>query len=147
MELNTQSIGLILSLIGGVGAVASVGVLFLIQQGCPLVMDFYHSALIFLMPVFIVILVLGLFLYLKKEEIKLRTVIKATKIEKILTEDERRVINFLKGKKNISQAEIRKGLDMPRASLSILLSRMEKRKLIKKERIGKTNYVVLMKGF
>lgn len=147
MELNTKNVGLILSLIGGIGAIASVVVIFLLQGSCPLVLEFYHTALVALMPVFIVILVFGLYLYLKKEEIKLKTIIKATKVEKILTPDERRIIEFLKGKKSVTQAEIRKGLGIPRATLSVLLSRMEKRKLIKKERIGKTNYVIPMKGF
>jgi uncharacterized membrane protein len=83
---------------------------------------------------------------MKKEEIKFKTVVKATKIEKILTPDERRIIEFLKGKKSVTQADIRRGLNLPRATLSILLSRMEKRKLIRKERIGKTNYVTPMEG-
>lgn len=147
MEINTKRIGLFLSIIGGVGAVASVAVLLLIQRACPLVMEFYHSALIFLMPVFIAVLAIGLYLYFKKEEIKVKTVVKATKIERILTPDERKVIEFLRGKKSVTQADIRKDLDIPRATLSVLLSKMEKRRLIRRERIGKTNYVVPMKGF
>jgi uncharacterized membrane protein len=147
MELNNKSIGVLLSIMGGVGAIASIAIMFPLQGACPLVMEFYHQILLVMMPVFIILLALGLYLYFKKEEIKLRTIIKSTKIEKILTPDERRVIEFLKGKKSVTQSEIRKGLDMPRATLSVLLARMQKRKLVKKERIGKTNYVIPMKGF
>ena len=147
MEISTRAIGLILSLIGGTGAIASVVVLFLIQGGCPIVLEFYHAALIFLMPVFIVILIIGFYLYLKKEEVRIKTIVKATKIEKILTPEERRIIEFLKGKKNVTQADIRKALGMPRSTLSVLLSKMEKRKLIKREKVGKRNYVIPMKGF
>ncbi len=147
MEISTRAIGLILSLIGGTGAIASVVVLFLIQGSCPIVLEFYHAALIFLMPVFIVILIIGFYLYLKKEEVRIKTIVKATKIEKILTPEERRIIEFLKGKKNVTQADIRKALGMPRSTLSVLLSKMEKRKLIKREKVGKRNYVIPMKGF
>jgi uncharacterized membrane protein len=121
--------------------------MFPLQGSCPLVMEFYHQVLLFLMPVFIVLLALGIYLYFKKEEIKIMRVVTAAKIEKILTPEERRIIEFLKGKKGVTQADIRKGLDIPRATLSVLLFRMEKRKLLKRERIGKTNYVMPMKGF
>lgn len=145
--MDQKTIGAIIAIIGGVGAVASIGVMFLLQGSCPLVMDFYHQALLVLMPVAFVILALGVYLYFKPEKIRVKRVISARKIERILTPDERRVIEFLKGKKDVSQADIRKGLDMPRATLTVLLQRMEKRKLVRKERIGKTNYVVLTKGF
>lgn len=145
--MNLKTIGAIISLIGGAGAIASIAVMFLIPGSCPQVMTFYHQILLVLMPFFFATLVLGVYLFFKPEEVRIRTVIKATKIEKILTPDERRVINFLRGKENVSQADIRRGLDMPRATLTVLLQRMEKRKLIRKERIGKTNYVSLMKGF
>lgn len=145
--MDQKTIGAIIAIIGGVGAVASIGVMFLLQGSCPLVMDFYHQALLVLMPVAFVILALGVYLYFKPEKIRVKRVISARKIERILTPDERRVIEFLKGKKDVSQADIRKRLDMPRATLTVLLQRMEKRKLVRKERIGKTNYVVLTKGF
>jgi len=147
MEINNRAVGALLSIIGGVGAIASIAIMFPLQGSCPLVMEFYHQVLLFLMPVFIILLALGIYLYFKKDEVRIMKIVKTTKIEKILTNDERRIIEFLKGKKSVTQADIRKDLDMPRATLSILLSRMEKRKLIKKERIGKTNYVVPMKGF
>jgi uncharacterized membrane protein len=146
-QMNQKTIGAIIAIIGGVGAVASIGVMFLIQGSCPLVMDFYHQALLVLMPVFFAILVLGVYLFFKPEEVRVKRVVSARKIERILTPDERRIIEFLKGKKDVTQADIRKSLDMPRATLTVLLQRMEKRKLIRKEKIGKTNYVVPMKGF
>jgi len=147
MEFNNKTIGFILALVGGFGAFISVLLVFPLQSSCPLVLEFYHQALLVLMPVFILLLIVGVYLYFKKDEIKIMKVVKATKIEKILTPEERRIIEFLKGKGEITQADIRKGLNMPRATLSVLLSRMEKRKLISKERRGKTNYVILMKGF
>jgi len=147
MEFNNRTIGFILALIGGVGAFVSVLLVFPLQSSCPLVLEFYHQALLVLMPVFIILLVVGAYLYFKKEEVRIMKVVKATKIEKILTSDEKRVIEFLKGKREVTQADIRKGLDMPRATLSVLLARMEERRLIRKERRGKTNYVTLMKGF
>jgi uncharacterized membrane protein len=147
MEITLKNIGLLLSLIGGVGAVASVSVIFLLQGTCPFVIEFYHYVLIALMPIFVVILAVGLYLYFKKEEIKIKTIVKATKIEKILTPEEKRIIEFLKGKKDVTQADIRKELNIPRATLSVLLSKMEKRGLIKKKKIGKTNFVILRKGF
>jgi len=145
--MDQKTVGALVSIIGGVGAMSSVAVMFLIPGSCPQVMTFYHQALLVLMPFFFATLVLGVYLFVKPEEVRVRTVIRATRIEKILTPDERRVVGFLKGKKDVTQADIRRGLDMPRATLTVLLQRMEKRKLIQKERIGKTNYVVLMKGF
>jgi len=144
--MNLKTIGAIISLIGGAGAIASIAIMFLITGTCPQVMEFYHRALIVLLPFFFATLVLGIYLFSKPEEIRIRTVVRATRIEKILTPDERRVIDFLRGKENVSQADIRRGLDMPRATLTVLLQRMETRKLVKKERIGKTNYVSPMKG-
>ena len=145
--MNQKTIAAIISLIGTVGAFASIAVMFLIPGNCPQVMTFYHQILLVLMPFFFAILVLGVYLFFRPEEVRVRTVVKTTKIEKILTPEERRVIDFLRGKDNVSQADIRRGLDLPRATLTVLLQRMEKRKLVKKERIGKTNYVSLMKGF
>lgn len=147
MEFNNKTIGFILALIGGVSAFISVLLIFPLQSSCPLVLEFYHQALLVLMPVFILLLIVGVYLYFKKDKIKIMKVVKAMKIEKILTPEERRIIEFLKGKGEITQSDIRKGFGMPRATLSVLLSRMEKRKLIRKEKRGKTNYVILMKGF
>jgi uncharacterized membrane protein len=145
--MDQKTVGAIVSIMGGAGAFASIAVMFLIPGSCPQVMTFYHQILLVLMPFFFAMLVLGVYLFFKPEEIRVRTIVKATRIEKILTPDERRVIDFLRGKDNVSQADIRRGLDMPRATLTVLLQRMEKRKLIRKERIGKTNYVSPMKGF
>ncbi|VVB73377.1 MarR family protein [uncultured archaeon] len=145
--MDQKTAGAIISLVGSAGAIASVAVMFLITSDCPQVMNFYHQALLILMPFFFVTLVLGVYLFFKPEAIRIRTVVRSTRIERILTPDERRVVAFLKGKTDVTQADIRRELDMPRATLTVLLQRMEKRKLIRKERIGKTNYVILMKGF
>ncbi|MEM3455532.1 MAG: MarR family transcriptional regulator [Candidatus Micrarchaeia archaeon] len=145
--MKNKDIASIIAIAGGSGVLISFILMYLIPSSCPLVMEWYHQVLIFLIPLFFVIFALGVYLYLKPEEMIIKKVIKAHKIEKILTPEERKIIEYLRIKKNATQAEIRKELNYPRATLSMILSRMEKRKLIRKQKIGKTNYVILMKGF
>jgi uncharacterized membrane protein len=145
--MDQKTIGIIIALIGGVGALVSIAEMFVVQGICPLVMEFYHQALLVLLPVFFILMVLGIYLYFKPEIIRVKRIVTTAKIEKILTPEERRIIEFLKNKKDVTQAYIRKELNIPRATLTVLLQRMEKRGIVKKEKIGKTNYVLPMKGF
>ena len=145
--MDNKTLAKIIMIIGGIGAVASFGIMYIIPPNCIAVMDWYHQVLLLLIPLFLIIFALGVYMFLKPDEVKIKRIIKATKIERILTPEERRIIEYLKNKKDVTQAEIRKELNLPRATLSVLLSKMEKRGLIKKKKIGKTNYVVPMKGF
>ena len=145
IKLDNKLIGAIVSVIGILGTIASIAIVFIIEPCCILFMNAYHQILVILVPIFIAILTIGLYLYFKKE--KIRKISKATKIEKILTPDERKVINFLKGKKEVTQADLRRESGMSKAKLSMLLEKMQQRKIVKKVKIGKTNIVIPMKGF
>lgn len=144
--MNNKNLAVLISLIGAIGALTSFGLMYLIPASCPLVMEWYHKALIFLIPIFLIIFSIGVYIYFKPEMIKVKRIVKTGKIEKILTPEEKRIIEYLKGKENLTQADIRKELNIPRATLSVLLSRMEKRNLIKREKIGKKNYVKIILG-
>jgi len=95
--MDQKTIGAIIAIIGGVGAVASIGVMLLIPGSCPQVMTFYHQILLILLPFFFITLVLGVYLYFKPEEVRVKRIVSARKIEGILAPDERRVMEFLKG--------------------------------------------------
>lgn len=144
--MDNKTIAVLISLIGAMGAVTSFGLMYLIPSSCPLVMEWYHQVLIFLIPIFMIIFSIGIYIFFKPETIKIKRVVTTGKIEKILTPEEIRIIKYLKEKEFPTQAEIRKDLDIPRATLSVLLSRMEKRNLIKREKIGNKNYVKLILG-
>jgi TM2 domain-containing membrane protein YozV len=146
-KMDNKQIGILTMIIGGVGAIGSFGVMYLIPPSCGLVMEWYHQVLLLLIPLFLIVFAIGTYIYLKPQEIKIKKIIKSTKIEKILTPEEKKIIEYLKNKKEVTQADIRKDLNIPRATLSVLLSKMEKRSLIKRQKIGKTNYVIPMKGF
>ncbi|MCS7109595.1 MAG: MarR family transcriptional regulator [Candidatus Micrarchaeota archaeon] len=144
--MDNKTVALLIALSGAIGAITSFGLMYLIPISCPSVMEWYHQALIFLIPIFLIIFSLGVYIFFKPETIKIKRVIKTGRIEKILTPEEIKIIEYLKGKESPTQADIRKDLNVPRATLSVLLSRMEKRNIIKREKIGKKNYVKLIFG-
>lgn len=60
-----------------------------------------------------------------------------------LDQDERRVINAVKGQNGITQDTLRIRTDLHKSKLSILLDRLEKKDLIKRVEKGKTKQVFL----
>lgn len=60
-----------------------------------------------------------------------------------LNEDEQKVLKAIKEQNGITQATLRIRLDMSKAKLSMILSSLEKRNLVKKVAEGKTNKVYL----
>lgn len=65
--MNNKQIGIIMTIIGGVGAVTSFALMFLIPASLTSVMEWYHQVLIVIIPLFFIIFALGVYLYLKPE--------------------------------------------------------------------------------
>lgn len=140
--MKNKKLGLILSIVAVIGILASLSIMFIIQPCCTAFMETYHKMLILLVPIFILVLVAGLYLYFKQETKKVN---KIRIFKEILTEDEKKIINTIKEKENITQAELRRELMMSKAKLSMVLEKMQQRNLVKKIKHGKTNLVVLVK--
>jgi len=139
--VKIKTIGIVLSIIGAVGAIFTILLIKLFPPCCSLGMALYHDTLILLTPVFMAILVVGMILYFKPEK---KVKIVKTRLTKILTVDEKKVIAALrKGEK--TQAQLTRELGFSKAKLSMLLEKMQKRGLLKKVKRGRTNIVVLKK--
>ncbi|MEM3126601.1 MAG: hypothetical protein QW331_00835 [Candidatus Woesearchaeota archaeon] len=63
-----------------------------------------------------------------------------------LDEDEQKVINAVKEQDGITQNTLRLRTDMSKAKLSVILSQLEKKNLIKKVPKGKTNQIFLKRS-
>lgn len=140
--MKNKKLGLILSIIAIAGILASLSILFIIQPCCTLFMETYHQMLIILIPIFILVLTVGFYLYFQKETKKFS---KIRIFKEILTDDEKKIIDILKKKQDITQADLRRELMMSKAKLSMLLEKMQQRNLVKKIKKGKTNLVLLVK--
>lgn len=66
-------------------------------------------------------------------------------IKKALSEDERKVLDEIKKAGEITQDSLRIRLDWSKAKISTILTNLDKRSLIQRERIGKTYKVYLQK--
>jgi len=65
-------------------------------------------------------------------------------ILKMLDENEKKIISMLEDSDmEITQAYIHKTLDIPKASLSKIINRLEHRNLIEKKKEGRTNWIKL----
>lgn len=140
--MKNKTIGALLSIVGIVGTIITVLLVNLIEPCCNLFMIAYHQISAILVPIFIVIIIAGLYLYFKPEK-KIKVV--RTRLSKILTEDEKFIINSLKKGDNITQAELCRKCGFSKAKLSMLLEKMQKRGLLRKVKRGRTNIVVLKK--
>ena len=91
------------------------------------------------------IVIVGLFIYILKK--KPRIVVKRENtIEKHLKEDEEQIVNILKRKEgSCEQGTLRVVTGFSKATLSRLLSELEARKIVYKEKRGKKNIVFLKK--
>ena len=134
--------GMLLGLLGIVGAMVTILLLNSISPCCDMFLETYKLVLTILVPLFILIIVFGLYMYFKPEK---KTKIVRTRITKILTPDEKNVIKELRRNDNVTQAELRIKLDYSKAKLSMLLEKMQKRGLVKKIKRGRTNLVVIKK--
>jgi len=140
--MKTKTVGILLSLFGIIGIMTTILLVNTIDPCCDLFLQAYHQILTILVPIFLVVLIFGLYLFFKQEK-KIKIV--RTRITKILTPDEKSVINALKNKDSITQADLCRKLDFSKAKLSMLLEKMQKRGLVKKIKRGRTNLVVLKK--
>ncbi len=70
-----------------------------------------------------------------------------TDVMEVLTDDERAIIDVLKeaGNRMIKQKDIVKATNFSKAKVSRLLAELEERGLVKRERVGRTNRVKLVK--
>ncbi len=136
-----KTIGLLLSIIGAAGIFVVTSFISIFPACCEVGMEFYYDVLNILTPVFILILIIGIYLFFKPEK-KIKVI--KTRLTKILTQDEKKVISSLK-KGERTQAELRKELEFSKAKLSMLLEKMKKRGLLRKIKRGRTNIVVLKK--
>ena len=140
--MKLKTLGLILSVVAIIGIFESIGIMFFIQPFCESFMATYHQMLFFLIPIHIVILVAGSYLYFKqvaKRPARMRI------FKQILTEDEKKIIDLVKKNENVTQAQLRRELPMSKAKLSMILEKMQQRNMVKKIKTGKTNTVVLAK--
>lgn len=136
--MPVRKIGAWLAVLGVAGALLTVLLANLIKPCCIFFMHTYHQMQLVFVPIFIAILGLGLYLFLKEGGKRPREI----RIEKILTADERAVIRALR-KRNMTQADLRQHLQFSKAKLSVLLARMAQRRLLRKMKRGRTNIVVL----
>ena len=67
-------------------------------------------------------------------------------IKKALSEDERKILNEIKKAGEITQDSLRFRLNWSKAKISTILTNLDKRGLIQRERTGKTYKVYLEKG-
>ena len=67
-------------------------------------------------------------------------------IRKALSDDEKRILDEIKKSGEITQDSLRFRLDWSKAKVSTILTNLDKRGLIQRERIGKTYKVYLQKG-
>jgi hypothetical protein len=135
-----KRLGLMLSAIGAAGIAAALAITNVVAPCCILMAEAYITALGLLIPIFVALLAIGLYLFFKPE-------LKVAKpaITKILTHDEKAVIAVIRRRKWITQADLRLSLGMSKAKLSMLLAKMRERGLVKKVKRGRTNIVLLGK--
>jgi uncharacterized membrane protein len=138
--MKNKTIGLALSALGLGGTLIAVFIINFVKPCCTVFMDFYHQMLEIMVPIFMVVLILGVYLYFKE---KAQPKQQRTKVGNILLEDEKKVLKAIKGE--TTQAKLRNDLGMSKAKLSMLLEKMQKRGMVKKVRRGRTNIVVKRK--
>ena len=66
-------------------------------------------------------------------------------IRKVLSDDEKKILDEIKKAGEITQDSLRFRLDWSKAKISTILTNLDKRELIQRERIGKTYKVYLQK--
>jgi predicted PurR-regulated permease PerM len=66
-------------------------------------------------------------------------------IKKALSQDEKKILDEIKKAKEITQDSLKFRLDWSKAKVSTILTNLDKRRLIQRERIGKTYKVYLQK--
>ncbi len=96
-----------------------------------------------------ILVVIGLALLFSKpdEKIVIRNVERKVKKKEYdlseLKSEEKKVFNFVKGKKTIFQADLIEEMDIGKVKMSRILDRLEGRGLVERKRRGMTNVVVL----
>lgn len=95
-----------------------------------------------------ILAVFSLVLFVQDEKIKTAHAEEKKKTEfesmlDVLKEDEKKIVEIVKAQQGIQQNTLRLKTDFSKAKLSMLLSDLEKRGIIKKDAFGKTNKVYL----
>lgn len=97
---------------------------------------------------FIISLIIGVIIsfYLFKQEQKEETKVKEYDIiKKVLSEDENKILNEIKKTKEITQDSLRFRLNWSKAKISTILTNLDRKGIIQRERTGKTFKVYLQK--
>ncbi len=97
---------------------------------------------------FIISLIIGVIIsfYLFKQEQKEETKVKEYDIiKKVLSGDENKILNEIKKTKEITQDSLRFRLNWSKAKISTILTNLDRKGIIQRERTGKTYKVYLQK--